>query len=427
MSCSLYPLKLARIMAHRRATRPDWLGSQHRGRRARSASSARGAQRVDQQVLVRVVGEAAERAEPVDRQRHVRGDVAGVAGAAASGAGDRPAEQLAGPRQRRGGDLARVERRARAAAARPGSRRRRARWEPRRGRPRSSTSRSARMSTSSSPPAGTALIASPARIIVGTTRERLGPAGSWSAREPLRHRRRARAARCGRRRGWRRSERRRRRPRPGSPTAALRLTTTASVPSASRSPPSKQRQASKPSNRGPWTKGEVRNSSSLTSRSADLGERARCIRRGRAGRRARARPLPSCRSCPSRRSRLPSIAAGRWRSWATTVSRWPTSRTRRSPVPAQRREQVGRVVGRGARDPLDRRGRRAASRSRRRPPARRRPRRPRGSRSRPARPSPSAPARRSRRLGAARSAGVVEVGAPSWRRNLPGADSLAAS
>ena len=45
--------------------------------------------------------------------------------------------------------------------------------------------------------------------------------------------------------------------------------------------------------------------------------------------------------------------SGRWSACATTVSRWPTSTTRRAPLPLRSGEQVRRVVGRRARDPLD--------------------------------------------------------------------------
>ena len=76
-------------------------------------------------------------------------------------------------------------------------------------------------------------------------------------------------------------------------------------------------------------------------------------RRARASRRARARRRPSCRRCPSRRACRRRACSGRWSPCAITVSRWPSSRTRREPVPRRRATQVVGVVGGGARDALD--------------------------------------------------------------------------
>ncbi len=60
-------------------------------------------------------------------------------------------------------------------------------------------------------------------------------------------------------------------------------------------------------------------------------------RRARAERRARARRRPSCRSRPSPGAARRRACSGRCSSWATTVSRWPTSSSRREPEPRQAR------------------------------------------------------------------------------------------
>ena len=83
----------------------------------------------------------------------------------------------------------------------------------------------------------------------------------------------------------------------------------------------------------------------------DVGERPRCatprrrraaaqprrIARG-AGRAARIAPIesttpPFMSTLPEPTSLSPSRVSGRWSPWATTVSRWPSSSTRREPVP----------------------------------------------------------------------------------------------
>ena len=205
------------------------------------------------------------------------------------------------------------------------------------------------MSTSSSPRAGHRVDRLAGADHRRHDAERLGPARVVQRRERPARRRRARAARCAPRRGWRRSGRRR----PlastriadgglaldddglgavGEPLAALEAEARVEAGEAA----------------GRATNGDGAELLVVDEQQRDLGEGVRRTRPAPAARRARARRRPSCRSSPSRAARLPSTAAGRWRSCATTVSRWPTSRSRAAPVPGSAREQVGRVVGRGA-------------------------------------------------------------------------------
>ena len=217
---------------------------------ARAASASLGARHAAsraQQVLVGIVGVAAERAEPVDRERHVGSDVARVAGAAAraSPAIGRPSSSAA-----RASGAAAISRASSPGQSRRtlgpqgdavelGGNRRDDRLEARLGV-------GAHVDDAARPSPGTALIASPGAHHRRHDAERLGAGRVVHGGERPARRRRGRAGRCGPRRGWRRSGRRRPRASTRIAAAALRLTTTASVPSASRSPPSKQRQASKP-------------------------------------------------------------------------------------------------------------------------------------------------------------------------------------
>ena len=118
------------------------------------------------------------------------------------------------------------------------------------------------------------------------------------------------------------------------------------------SPPSKHRQASQPAKRWTWSSEPVRHSSSHTSSSAASAYAS--------GRRASARMTPMASTsppfmstAPEPTSLSPSRVSGRWSWWATTVSRCPSSSTLPRAGALEAGEQVGRVVGRGARDALD--------------------------------------------------------------------------
>ena len=125
---------------------------------------------------------------------------------------------------------------------------------------------SARTSQSSSPASGTTLNASPLRSTVGTAVSRSGPEGSCRAATASAAALRARSAfapASGAEPEWA--------ARPVALTrivpAPFRFTTTPSSPSASW-PASKHKHASQPAKRSTWTNGDVRHSSSPTSRSA---------------------------------------------------------------------------------------------------------------------------------------------------------------
>ena len=204
------------------------------------------ADRVDGDELVRVMGVAAARAEPVDGELDVRGHVAGVAGAAAGADRQRPAEQLAAPgsTSRSPTSLAASPSRASAGRARHRARPRRRSAAPGRAPASSACSRSPRRSQTSSPAAGTTLNASPARITVGRRGQPVGPGRVASPRRPGGPPRRARAGRCDPSPAPSPSARRPRCASTRSVAAALRFATTASSPPGPSWPASKQRQAS---------------------------------------------------------------------------------------------------------------------------------------------------------------------------------------
>ncbi len=171
-------------------------------------------------------------------------------------------------------------------------------------------------------------------MTVGTTVRCSGPSGSWRAASAWAAPARASSAlipRCGAEPEC--AER------PVAFTitvpAALRLTITCSSPSLARWPPSKQRQASKPSKRSTCWNGPTRHSSSHTSSSAASAKSARRSTSARSAPRARTSP-PFMSTVPEPTSRSSSRRSGRWSACAITVSRWPRSRIRLAPVPGRR-------------------------------------------------------------------------------------------
>ena len=132
--------------------------------------------------------------------------------------------------------------------------------------------------------------------------------------------------------------------------------------------------ARRPRPRRPRPAGRPRSTGRRRSpRSAGRGRRARCATPRRTRAAARPRRSRSCASASARRtprastsppfmsivpeprSCSPSRVSGRCSSWATTVSRWPSSSSRREPEPVRRMSRSGAWSGEEHSHALDRR------------------------------------------------------------------------
>ena len=374
----LRPRELESLAGHRAERRAR---ERERDLRARS-------QRVGDDVLLRVVGGAAARPEPVDRERDRGGEVAGVAGAAARHRRS-PGGRARSAARSSSGTVA-------SAASMPGHRRtmsgveasrRRARAGSRRARRSKASAASARRSQTSSPSPGTTLNASPACRTVGTAVRRSGPSGSWQAATAWAaagEREQRVAPVVGRRAGVRRAAARRA---PAASPAALRRTTTPSSPSGVALAALEAQAGVEAGEALDVARtAPSRHSSSQTSSSATSAKSSeRAAERAHHAEREHDAALHVDRA---RADQLVVVALERAvvgvRDDGVDVAeqQHPARARRRHP-----RDQVLRVTGRGARHALDRRRRRAAARRRRRRTPRRRARRRRARRRRRAPPA----------------------------------------
>ena len=224
------------------------------------------------------------------------------------------------------------------------------------------SSSSARRSQNSSPPPGTTLNASPACMTVGTEVRRARAVRVVAGGRRLRRRRQRQqrvAAAVGRGAGVRGAPGRGDLDRPGRLAPHDHAVVAVRVALAAL-----EAQARVPA-REALDVGErrtLRHSSSHTSSSATSAKSL-----ARAGRAARMAPSesttpPFMSTAPEPTSFSPSRVSGRWSAWATTVSTWPSSSSRRVPVPRSRASRSGAWSGLEHGDALDLAPRRAAAR-----------------------------------------------------------------